>query len=238
MNQRFDIIAFDADDTLWRNLDLFTQTEERFGEMLSAYKDPDWIAQRLIETERRNLEIFGYGVKGYTLSMIETAIEMSEGRVSGSEIERILEFGKAMLKAPIDLLPHVEETIRRLHGGIPLMIITKGDLFDQEAKVARSGLADFFEYVEIVSEKAPDTYRTILRRYSLAPERFLMVGNSLKSDILPVLSIGGHALHVPYHDTWVNEMADEDKVRQADYHEIAHLGELIEWLESRSAQRA
>ncbi|HSR66793.1 MAG TPA: HAD family hydrolase [Acidobacteriota bacterium] len=238
MRETFDLIAFDADDTLWHNLDLFTRTEERFAQMLSAYHDPQWIAQRLIETERRNLEIFGYGVKGYTLSMIETAVELSEGRVTGKEIERILEFGKAMLKAPIDLLPHVEETVRALYRRIPLMIITKGDLFDQEAKIARSGLADFFEHVEIVSEKEPETYRRILKRYSIVPERFLMVGNSLKSDVLPVLSLGGRAVHVPYHDTWVNELADEKKVRDADYDELDHLGQLVEWLESRTAQRA
>jgi len=205
------VIAFDADDTLWHNENIYLDTHEKFKQLLRQYHNEEWIQQRLNETEIRNLQHFGYGIKGFTLSMIETAIELSEGRVSGNEIQMIIEFGKEMTQAPVELLEGVAETIAQLAKSCELMLITKGDLFDQEAKIARSGLGDYFRHIEVVSEKNVETYQRIAAKHGIAPERFLMVGNSLKSDILPVVAIGGKAVYIPYKTTWIHErVADED----------------------------
>ena len=228
----FESIGFDADDTLWHNLTLFNRTEERFARLLSRYHTPEWISQRLMATEARNLEIFGYGVKGFTLSMIETAIELTEGRVQGLEIQQIIEFSKQMLAEPVQLLEYAEEAVSGLARTHRLMLVTKGDLFDQETKLARSGLADYFEAVEIVTEKNTETYQRILHKHSIDPGRFLMVGNSLKSDVFPVLAIGGRAVHVPYHSTWEHETVSEPPPNGADYAELEHLGKLRRWLRS------
>ena len=201
-------IAFDADDTLWHNETLFAVTSEQIGALLAPYADSENLHRRLVETERRNLRLFGYGVKGFTLSMIESAIEVSEGRVSAGEIQTILEAGKKLLAHPIELLPQVRESLEELAKKHNLMMITKGDLFHQESRIAMSGLGELFSAVEIVSEKNPDTYRKILRRYHLAVEDFVMVGNSVKSDILPVLEVGARAIHIPYEITWELELAD------------------------------
>lgn len=200
-----DVIAFDADDTLWHNESLFTVTQSKFKQLLSAYHNDEWIEEKLNETERRNIEHFGYGIKGFTLSMIETAIELTEGRINGAEIGQIIGFAKAMLCAPVELLDGVRETVSRLAGEYQLMLITKGDLFDQESKIARSGLGDYFTHIEIVSEKNSNVYRAIIAKHGLDPQRFLMVGNSIKSDILPAVEAGARAVYVPYHTTWVHE---------------------------------
>jgi putative hydrolase of the HAD superfamily len=176
-----EIIGFDADDTLWHNETLYARSQEKFARLLSPYHEPAWIAQRLYATEMRNLKQFGYGIKGFTLSMIETAIELTEGRIQGHEIQAIIDLAREMLQAPVDLLPGVQPVLERLSRRYPLLLITKGDLFDQTTKIARSGLADYFQQVEVVPEKDEGTYRQILRRQGIAPERFLMVGNSLRS---------------------------------------------------------
>lgn len=207
-------IAFDADDTLWHNEPLFTDTQQRFRELLAAYHDPEWIADRLYETEMRNLQHYGYGIKSFTLSMIETAIELTEGRIKGSEIQEIVAFAKSMLEAPVNLLEGVEETIRYLSTSYPLVIITKGDLFDQESKIARSGLGDLFSRVEVVTEKSRSTYEAIARKLELEPSEFVMVGDSLKSDVLPMIDLGGHAIHVPYQTVWKHEVVSEETLRQ------------------------
>lgn len=227
----FDVIAIDADDTLWHNEPLYTLTQEKFSKLLEYYHSPSWIQKRLYETEIRNLQIFGYGVKGFTLSMIETAIELTEGRIQGNEIQRIIEFSKEMLKAPVELLDYVEETIPKLSANYTLMIITKGDLFDQESKIARSGLAEHFKHIEIVSEKTQATYRAILAKHRITPQRFLMVGNSLKSDIFPVLAIKGHAVYIHYETTWVHEAVSEEKKKTNEYFELRHIGQLPQFLE-------
>lgn len=201
-------VAFDADDTLWHNENLFDEAHQQLTAVLAPYHDADWILERLYATEMRNLNHFGYGVKGFTLSMIETAIELTEGRISGAEINRLIDIGKTMLKAPVEVLPHVTETIEAVAETYPIMLITKGDLFDQESKLARSGLGDWFDYVEIVSEKSAQTYHSVLRRHAITPASFVMVGNSLRSDILPVVEIGGAALHIPYHITWTHERVE------------------------------
>lgn len=201
-------IAFDADDTLWHNESLFAMTQQRICELLRPYAEEGVLGARLLETEKRNLRLFGYGVKGFTLSMIESAIEISEGRVTAREIEEILQAGKKMLAHPIELLPQVRTTLEQLGQHHNLMMITKGDLFHQESRIAMSGLGELFSAIEVVSEKDPATYERILRRYHLKAENFVMVGNSVRSDILPVLQVGARAIHIPYEITWELEVAD------------------------------
>ncbi len=228
---RFDIIAFDADDTLWHNEHLYADAQARLRQLLSPYHDPAWIDAQLYQTEMRNMQHFGYGIKAFALSMIETAVELTEGRISGSEIKTILDTAKAMMTADVELLEHVAETVAALAARYPLMIITKGDLLDQESKVARSGLAACFQHVEVVTDKNRASYTTLLQRHALAPERFLMVGNSLRSDILPVLELGASAVYVPYHLTWAHEVVDPPPAGQPGFYKIAHLGELPGLLE-------
>ncbi|MGZ5434317.1 MAG: HAD family hydrolase, partial [Thermoanaerobaculia bacterium] len=176
-----DVIAFDADDTLWHNERMFQATEAQFAELLSSYHPPAWVRERLFATEIKNLEHFGYGIKGFVLSMIETALDLTESRIGGVELRRIVDWGHEMLRHPVQLLDGVRETVEALSGHYRLMLLTKGDLFDQESKLARSGLGEFFGAVEIVSTKNATVYRTILTRHAIAPDRFVMVGNSLRS---------------------------------------------------------
>ena len=222
----FDIIAFDADDTLWHNESLFSLTHEKFRNLLMPYHDAAWIDQKLLETERRNLSIFGYGIKGFALSMIETAIELTEGRISGDEIQHILDAAKGMMDAPVVPLDHVIETLKTLSVDRELMIITKGDLFDQESKIARSGLDAYFTKVEIVSEKNEAVYRDLMNRHQLDPSRVMMVGNSLKSDILPMVGLGATCVHIPYHTTWIHEAVDPETAAAHDYHELTSMADL------------
>ena len=222
----FVMIAFDADDTLWHNENIYLNTHEKFKQLLRSYHNEEWIQQRLNETEIRNLQHFGYGIKGFTLSMIETAIELSEGRVTGNEIQAIIEFGKEMLRAPVELLDGVAVTIAQLAVSHQLMLITKGDLLDQESKIARSGLGDYFSHIEVVSEKSVETYQRLAAKHGIAPERFLMVGNSLKSDILPVLAMGGQAVYIPYQTTWVHERVADEDLATKQYTTIQHISQL------------
>jgi putative hydrolase of the HAD superfamily len=222
----FDVVAFDADDTLWHNERLYAAAQDRFVELLAHYHEPEWIRERLFQTETRNLQHFGYGIKAFALSMIETAVELTEGRICGEDIQALIGVAKGMLSAEVELLPHVAETIPRLAAHRRLIVITKGDLLDQEGKVARSGLAGYFEHVEVVSEKTTASYAALLGRLGIAAERFVMVGNSLRSDILPVLELGGRAVHIPYALTWAHEMVDPPPAGQPGYHRIEHLGQL------------
>lgn len=232
MTPTLSAIGFDADDTLWHNESLFSVTQDRYRALLAPYQCAEWIDRTLYETEVRNLEYFGYGIKGFTLSMIETAVEVTEGRISGREIGQILELAKAMLHAPVDLLPGVLEVVPSLARAYPLILITKGDLFDQESKLARSGIAEHFSHVEIVRDKDEAIYRTILAKHGIDPQRFLMVGNSLRSDILPVLAIGGHAVHVPYAITWQHEAADAPDASTNGFYHLDSLLDLPALLES------
>jgi putative hydrolase of the HAD superfamily len=199
-------LAFDADDTLWHNETLYAETQEAFRTLLRPFHDDAWIDARLHDTEMRNLRRYGYGIKGFTLSMIETALELTEDRLDGPGVRKVLELGQAMLDKPVEPLPGVAEVLAELAGAYDLMLITKGDLFDQETKLAKSGLGRHFSRVEIVSEKDEATYRALLVRHGLRPGAFTMVGNSVKSDILPVLALGGRAVHIPYHLTWAHEV--------------------------------
>jgi putative hydrolase of the HAD superfamily len=222
----FDIIAFDADDTLWHNESLFTVTQDKFAELLAPYHERDWIQKKLYETEIRNLQLFGYGIKGFALSLIETAVELSEGRIKGHEIQSILDAAKEMLRAPVETLKGVKSTLARLSKHHVLMVLTKGDLLDQESKLARSGLGDFFRHVEVVSQKNRATYRAIMRRFGLQSNRFLMVGNSLKSDILPVVDVGGRAVHIPYQTLWAHEKVGSDEAARQDYYRLERISQL------------
>jgi putative hydrolase of the HAD superfamily len=221
-----DVIAFDADDTLWHNERLFRGTEREFRQLLARYHDEAWIEKRLFETEVRNLEHYGYGIKAFMLSMVETAVELTEGRVTGAEIRSILDLGRAMLATPVGLLDGVAETLGALAGAHTLMVITKGDLLDQETKIERSGLRDRFRWVEVVSRKDPSVYRRILERYGIPPERFLMVGDSLRSDVLPVLEIGAAAVHIPHGDPWQHEVVEVAEELRSRYIELTTIRDL------------
>lgn len=228
---KFPIIAFDADDTLWRNEDIFMSAQNEFIALLCDYHDQAFIRSHLGDVQIRNLKHFGYGIKGFTLSMIETAIELTEGRITGSQIHRIIELARRMLEAPIELLPGIKSVLRKLQSDHTLMIITKGDLLDQESKVARSGLAKFFDIIEVTSDKTPTAYENILGRHKISSDHFLMVGNSLKSDVLPVFDIGAQAIHVPYHTTWAHEEVSVTTLQQ--YPQLVTLESislLPEWL--------
>ncbi len=203
------VIGLDGDDTLWHSETHFITTTERLAELLGPYLDDrSATVGHLTEVERRNLERFGYGVKAFTLSMIETAVEVSGARVTASEIGRILDWSKELMDHPVELIDGVEDAVARLSVDHELLLITKGDLLHQESKVARSGLAERFDGVHIVSEKDPETYRRVLAEHGTSAEDFVMVGNSLRSDVLPVLSLGAAAVHVPYEVTWALESAE------------------------------
>ncbi len=220
----FDVIAFDADDTLWHSESLYAGVQDRFTQLLAPYCDAHQVERRLLQIEVGNLQYYGYGVKGFTLSLIEAAIELSEGRIQGGDIRRVIDWAKDMLTAEVQLLDHAADTVAQLAESYPLMLITKGDLFDQEIKLARSGLGPYFRYVEVVSEKTAERYATVLARHRLDPSRLLMVGNSLRSDILPVLALGGQAVHIPYAITWAHEQAAPTAGVGPGYYELEHLG--------------
>ncbi|MDD9718328.1 HAD family hydrolase [Dinoroseobacter sp. PD6] len=204
-------IGFDADDTLWQNEQFFQLTQERFAELLAEFAEPDHLMERLLAAERRNLGHYGFGIKGFVLSMIETALEVTEHKVPGEVIAELLAAGQEMLQHPIHLLPHVGETVATLAAEFELVLITKGDLLDQERKLAQSGLGEFFDAVEIVSDKTPATYARAFAKAPHGPAGAMMVGNSLKSDVLPALAAGAFAVHVPHDLTWVLEQAESPK---------------------------
>ncbi|MEL7158581.1 MAG: HAD family hydrolase [Actinomycetota bacterium] len=224
------VVGLDADDTLWHSESHFAVTEERFRALLAPWLPADAVADRLLECERTNLRIFGYGAKGFTLSMIETALEVSDGQVSADALHQLIEWGKELMQHPVELLDKVEETLDHLAGRYRLALITKGDLFHQESKVAESGLADYFERVEILSEKSGTTYRRVLDGLGAAPTDFVMVGNSVRSDVLPVIEIGAKAVHVPYGITWGHEQVDTS-LAPVTWTEIGNLGELPDLLD-------
>jgi putative hydrolase of the HAD superfamily len=197
-----DLIAFDADDTLWHNLIHFDTAEKKFGEMLSNFAPAEEASHKLGEAEKRNISAYGFGVKSFTLSMIETAIDVSDGAVDAALIRQLVAMGREMLDHDIELLPHVEETLKALHGSHRLLLVTKGDLHHQERKVLASGLAHYFEGVEIVSDKKAETYTRICSRHGGKTERTLMAGNSIRSDVLPMIAAGGFGVYVPFEIIW------------------------------------
>ena len=226
-------IAFDADDTLWHTERIFITTKEKYSGLLADFADKDFIEQHLDETETNNIKHFGYGIKGFTLSMIETACELTEGRITGDKIKQIIGLAKEMLAAPIDVLEGVRETIEELAKDYRLMVITKGDLLDQETKLARSGLGDYFSAFEIVPRKDAKIYKYIMRRHEIAAEEFLMVGNSLKSDILPVIEAGAQAVFVPYETEWFHERVSDEELEGKNFGRVETMRELPVWLKGK-----
>ena len=226
MSARDLVIGFDADDTLWHNESIFERSHERYRALLAHYHDTATVDRTLFATEMRNLDLYGYGVKGFTLSAIETAIQLTAGKISATEIRELIDLGRDMLAHPVDLLDGAADILATLAPQHRLLLITKGDLRDQERKLAKSNLAVHFRAIEIVSEKNADTYATIFRRHAIAPERFLMVGNSIKSDILPVLALGGAGAHVPYHLLWAAERVEELPDAEGRFFQLKTLREL------------
>jgi putative hydrolase of the HAD superfamily len=223
---RLTTIGFDADDTLWQNEQFFRMTEARFAELLADRTEAEHLSARLLEAEKRNLGHYGFGIKGFTLSMIETAIDVTGGNVPAGTIGDILAIGREMLSHPVETLPGVRETLGELAQSHRLVLITKGDLFDQERKLAASGLGELFDAIEIVSDKRVDTYRRIFERHGDGPERAMMVGNSLKSDVVPAIEAGGWGIYVPHDLTWVLEHVDAP-VEQPKFREVATIGEVL-----------
>lgn len=220
------VIAFDADDTLWVNEPYFQETEQRFCELLEDYLPQHTVSRELLKTEVKNLSLYGYGIKGFMLSMIETALTVSNKTISLDVIEKSIALGKELLSKPIELLEGVEEVLTSLKASHRLVVATKGDLLDQERKLKASGLEHYFHHIEIMSDKQERDYLKLIKHLDIQPDEFLMVGNSLKSDVLPVLAIGGHAYHVPYHVTWAHEHV-ENNIEHAQFKQLNKLSELL-----------
>ena len=220
------VIAFDADDTLWINEPYFQETEQKFCELLSQYLSHHTLSQELFKTEIGNLRLYGYGIKGYILSMIEAALKISNNTISNETIEKIIQYGKELLEKPIVLLDGVEETLKALHGKYKLVVATKGDLLDQRRKLHNSGLGHYFHHIEVMSDKQEIDYNDLLQRLEIQPSEFFMIGNSLKSDVLPVLAIGGYAVHIPFHTTWAHEKIDH-KVEHKNFRSFSTITEVL-----------
>ena len=230
------VIAFDADDTLWANEGYFQETEKKFFELLEEYLPQHTIARELLQTEINNISLYGYGIKAFMLSMIETAMRISDKTISIEVIEKIIEYGRDLLAKPIEKLDGVEEVLVLLKDRYRLVVATKGDLLDQERKLKKSGLMHYFHHTEIMSEKAEPDYQKLIKHLDIEPSEFLMIGNSLKSDILPVLHLGGHAFHVPYHITWGHEKI-ENKVEHPHFRQFEHIREIVGFLEDYDLNR-
>jgi putative hydrolase of the HAD superfamily len=220
------VVGFDGDDTLWHNETRFHMTQAALRDLLRSHVPDADVDSRLFEVEMRNLGLYGYGVKAFTLSMLETAIQVTQGRIPASDLEVILGWGKQMLLAPTELLAGVDVALRRIGERFPLLLITKGDLFDQESKLARSGLAGLFTGVEVLSDKNVDSYRRVLARRQISPQEFVMVGNSLRSDVAPVLELGARAVHIPYAVTWSHEEVPDESLPATGWHRLAGIAEL------------
>lgn len=228
------VIAFDADDTLWVNEPYFQATEERFCSLLENFSPQHTISKELFKVEVDNLPLYGYGIKGYILSMIEAALSISEKNISVEVVETILQYGKDMLNQPIEILNDVEHVLSSLKDHYRLVVATKGDLLDQERKLKKSGLAHYFHHIEIMSDKKEDDYIKLIKHLDINPEEFMMIGNSLKSDVMPVINIGGHAVHVPFHTTWAHEHV-ETVLTHENFKQADKISEVLEFvLESGS----
>lgn len=232
MEMNFDgikVIGFDADDTLWVNETYFRDAEEKFAALLEKYETKNKIDQELFKAEIKNLELYGYGIKGFMLSMIECALELSNNSISQKTLGEILEIGKYMISHPVELLDGVEEVLNILKDKYRLIVLTKGDLLDQERKLERSGLSEYFHHVEVLSDKKEKNYADLLAHLQISTNEFLMIGNSLKSDVLPLLNIGARAVHVPFHTTWQHEEVVEP-VRDKKYVTISSLGNILDYV--------
>lgn len=228
--QNIKVIGFDADDTLWVNETYFRDAELEFAKLLSPYETANKIDQELFKKEIENLSLYGYGIKAFTLSMVESALELSNYNVSNKTIEAILNIGKDMLNKPVELLDGVEDVLKVLSKKYRLILATKGDLLDQERKLEKSGLTNYFHHIEVLSDKKETNYSKLLSHLDINPSEFLMIGNSLKSDVIPLVNIKAHAIHVPFHTTWAHEQVTDEETNGKAYKTIKSLKDLIQLL--------
>jgi putative hydrolase of the HAD superfamily len=230
MYKNIKVIAFDADDTLWVNETYFREAEQQFAKLLSAYETENKIDQELFKTEIKNLSIYGYGVKGFMLSMVECALELSNYNLKPRLLNDILNIGKEMLEKPIELLDDVENVLKALHGKHKLIVATKGDLLDQERKLEKSGLLKYLHHIEVMSDKKEADYKKLISHLDIESSQLLMIGNSLKSDILPLVNIGASAIHVPFHTTWAHEEVSIKQQSATEYKTVSALAEILEFI--------
>jgi len=223
-------IGFDADDTLWVNETYFRDTEEKFSALLEGYETKNKIDQELFKMEMKNLELYGYGIKGFMLSMVESALDLSNNKVSQETILEILNLGKEMISHPVELLDGVKEVLAELQPKFRLIVLTKGDLLDQERKLEKSGLSTYFHHVEVLSDKKESNYKNLLEHLNIRTNEFLMVGNSLKSDVIPIVNIGAKAIHVPFHTTWAHEMVSSEEEKVNNHIKLGSIRDILKYL--------
>ena len=227
MDKQIKVIAFDADDTLWVNETYFREAEKEFAKLLSNYETENKIDQELFKVEIENLPLYGYGIKGFMLSMVECALKLSNYTLSQRTIEKILDIGRNMLEKPIELLDGIEDVLKSLQGNYKLIVATKGDLLDQERKLENSGLLDYFHHIEVMSEKKVPDYQKLIKHLDIEPCELLMIGNSLKSDVLPLIEIGASAIHVPFHTTWAHEEVSQQDAANSDYKTVQSIKDIL-----------
>ncbi|OQD42681.1 HAD family hydrolase [Croceivirga radicis] len=226
--KKIKVIGFDADDTLWVNETYFRETEERFATLLENYETKNKVDQELFKMEIKNLDLYGYGIKGFVLSMIESALDLSQNKIPQETLVEILDLGKKMISQPVELLDGVKETLKTLSDkGYRLIVLTKGDLLDQERKLEKSGLSSYFHHVEVLSDKKESNYKNLLEHLEIDVDEFLMVGNSIKSDVIPLVNLGAKAVHIPFHTTWVHETVSAKEEQESDYLKLNSIKELI-----------
>ena len=230
ISENIKVIAFDADDTLWVNETYFREAELEFAKLLAKYETANKIDQELFKTEIKNLKHYGYGVKGFVLSMVECALDLSNYQINQRTIEEILKIGKEMLEKPIELLDGVEEVLEKLQEKFKLIVATKGDLLDQERKLEKSNLSKYFHHIEVMSDKKEKDYKKLIKHLDIEPSELLMIGNSLKSDVLPLIEIGASAIHIPFHTTWIHEEVTEDKSSKSNYITLLNIKEVTSLL--------
>jgi len=228
-NFMIQVIAFDADDTLWHNESYFQEAEKKFCVLLENYLPQHTTARELLQTEIKNISLYGYGIKAFMLSMIETAIRITDKSIPNDGIEKIMEYGQELLNKPVDLMDGVEEVLKQLNGKYRLVMATKGDLLDQERKLKKSGLEKHFHHIEIMSEKKEEDFSKLIKHLDITPDQFAMIGNSVKSDIIPVLNLGGYGFHIPYHVTWAHERV-ETQIENEKFKELNTLLEVLNYL--------
>ncbi len=234
MKQHLKVIGFDADDTLWMNETYYRETERLFVKLLQPFEKENEVMRVLMGKELENLSLYGYGAKGFMLSMIETALQVSDNKVGAGVIDEIIVLGKMLLNKPVVLLDGAREVLEQMKGRYPMIMATKGDLLDQERKLRKSGLDTCFHHIEIMSDKKEENYRKLLKRLDVKPEEFMMVGNSLKSDVLPLLKLGAWGVHVPYHTTWIHEETNEDPQQWERFRKLDKLTDLINLLDEET----
>lgn len=233
MEKGIEVIGFDADDTLWINEPFYLETENEFCRLLAEYRESSReISAELYKTETANMGLYGYGIKAFTLSLVETSLRISDNKVPQVIIEKIITLGKAQLNKPLVLLDNVKSVLEHLSKNYRLIVVTKGDLLDQERKLRESSLEKYFHHIEIMSDKKESDYRKLLNHLDIEPRQFMMVGNSLRSDIIPVLNIGGYAVYVPFHTTWEHEAADENSIKSARFRKIEKISQVAQVIDN------